>query len=78
MTCAVDYEGRFAAGNVAHKTIKQIWQGAHQQRVRDPHRQHQWDKIPAICQTCPDWQVVGARYLGTEGKIGLVEALLAL
>ena len=68
VACAVDYEGRFVAGNVAHKSIKEIWQGAHKQGVRDPHRQHQWDQIPAICQTCPDWQVVGARYLGTEGK----------
>jgi radical SAM protein with 4Fe4S-binding SPASM domain len=68
VTCAVDYEGGFVAGNVAHKTIKEIWQGAHKQRVREPHRQHKWEEIPAICQACPDWQVVGARYLGTEGK----------
>jgi radical SAM protein with 4Fe4S-binding SPASM domain len=68
VTCAVDYEGRFVAGNVAGKTIKEIWQASHKARVRDPHRHHKWDKIPAICQTCPDWQVVGARYLGSEGK----------
>jgi radical SAM protein with 4Fe4S-binding SPASM domain len=68
VTCAVDYEGHFVAGNVAERTIKEIWQGTHKERVRDPHRQHRWDEIPAICQTCPDWQVVGARYLGTEDK----------
>ncbi len=68
VTCAVDYEGGFVAGNVSEKTIKEIWQGAHKARVRDPHRQHQWEEIPTICQTCPDWQVVGARYLGPEGK----------
>jgi radical SAM protein with 4Fe4S-binding SPASM domain len=68
VTCAVDYEGRFVAGNVAEKTIKEIWQGAHKARVREPHRQHKWGEIPAICQTCPDWQVQGAKYVGPEGK----------
>jgi radical SAM protein with 4Fe4S-binding SPASM domain len=68
VTCAVDYEGSFVAGNVGEKTIKEIWQGAHKRQVREPHRRHQWDKIPAVCQRCPDWQVVGARYLGSEGK----------
>ena len=68
VTCAVDYEGSFVAGNVGKKTIKEIWQGAHKQQVREPHRLHQWDKIPEVCQRCPDWQVVGARYLGPEEK----------
>jgi len=68
VTCAVDYEGSFVAGNVGEKTLKELWQGAHKLKVREPHRRHQWDKIPAVCQRCPDWQVVGARYLGTEGK----------
>jgi radical SAM protein with 4Fe4S-binding SPASM domain len=68
VTCAVDYEGGFVAGNVAEKGIKEIWQGAHKARVRDLHRQHKWHEIPVICQTCPDWQVVGAKYVGPEGK----------
>ena len=68
VTCAVDYEGGFVAGNASKKTIKEIWQGTHKTRVREPHRQHKWGDIPAICQTCPDWQVVGAKYVGPEGQ----------
>lgn len=67
VTCAVDYEGRYKAGNVATHTIKELWQGPHRQQVRLPHREHRWDQVPAICQGCPDWQVVGASYRGQEG-----------
>jgi len=69
VACAVDYEGRFVAGNVAEQSIKAIWQGKHKMHLRDPHRQHAWESIPAICQGCPDWQVVGAQYIGEENEI---------
>ena len=68
VACAVDYEGRFVAGNVAKQSIKAIWQGKHKIQLRDPHMQHAWKSIPEICQGCPDWQVVGAQYIGKEGE----------
>jgi radical SAM protein with 4Fe4S-binding SPASM domain len=68
VTCAVDYEGRYVAGNVAERSIKEIWQGAHRHQVREPHRQHRWQDLPEICRNCPDWQVVGSRYIGSEDK----------
>ncbi len=68
VTCAVDYEGRYVAGNVRERSIKDIWQGNHKAQVRDRHRRHEWDQMPAICQGCPDWQVVGATYIGTEDE----------
>jgi len=64
VACAVDYEGRFIAGNVQEQSIKAIWQGKHKTHLRDPHRRHAWESVPAICQGCPDWQVVGAQYIG--------------
>lgn len=67
VTCAVDYEGRYSAGNVAERSIKELWQGPHLRQVRKLHREHKWDQLPDICQTCPDWQVVGAVYKGQEG-----------
>jgi radical SAM protein with 4Fe4S-binding SPASM domain len=66
VACAVDYEGRFVAGNVQEQSIKAIWQGKHKTHLRTPHRQHAWKSIPEICQGCPDWQVVGAQYIGEE------------
>jgi radical SAM protein with 4Fe4S-binding SPASM domain len=68
VTCAVDYEGRYVAGNVREHSIKDLWQGNHKTQVRDHHRRHEWDQMPAICQGCPDWQVVGATYIGTEDE----------
>lgn len=67
VACAVDYEGRFKAGNLARHSLKELWQGPHRTGLRQPHLAHQWDRIPEICQGCPDWQVVGAAYLGQEG-----------
>ncbi len=67
VACAVDYEGRYKAGNVRTNRIKDLWQGPHRQQLRLPHREHRWDQIPEICKGCPDWQVVGAAYRGKEG-----------
>ncbi len=68
VACAVDYEGRFVAGNVNRGSIKEIWAGSHKSKLRIPHREHRWEDIPEICRTCPDWQAVGAKYIGHEGK----------
>lgn len=68
VACAVDYEGRFVAGNVQEESIKAIWQGRHKTHLRDLHRQHAWTRIPEICRGCPDWQVVGAQYIGEENE----------
>lgn len=65
--CAVDYEGRFKAGDVGANTIKELWQGPHRRKLRLPHREHRWEDMPEICRGCPDWQAVGASYLGKEG-----------
>mgnify|MGYP002633257721 CR=1 FL=1 len=62
VTCPVDYEGRFVAGNAEHESIKSIWNGVLFEKVRKPHRDHDWDEIPVICQGCPDWQTAGATY----------------
>ncbi|MFZ5585098.1 MAG: radical SAM/SPASM domain-containing protein [Thermodesulfobacteriota bacterium] len=68
VTCAVDYEGRFKAGNVKDESIKALWQGPHWSLLRQLHREHRWDELPPICRTCPDWQVVGAAYHGQEDQ----------
>ena len=71
VACAVDYEGRFRAGSVARDTIRDLWQGPHRRRLRLPHREHRWQDLPAVCRGCPDWQAVGADYIGPEGhKLG--------
>ena len=61
VACAVDYEGLFVAGNVAEKSLKEIW-AILGEKLRRPHREHRWTEIPNICKGCGDWQVAGAEY----------------
>jgi radical SAM protein with 4Fe4S-binding SPASM domain len=61
VACAVDYEGRFKAGNVARQSLKAVWAdlGA---GLRRAHREHRWTDLPELCQGCGDWQTAGAEY----------------
>lgn len=61
VSCAVDYEGLFVAGNVADTSVKELWRILGE-RLRQPHRQHRWGDLPGICKGCGDWQVAGADY----------------
>ena len=65
VTCAVDYEGRCVIGNVNDYSLLELWD-RHNKIVRKPHKEHRWNDIPEICQTCPDWQAVGATYHENE------------
>lgn len=62
VACAVDYEGHFVAGNVHTQTLQNIWRQDHYTKLRKLHAEHAWYNIPKVCQTCPDWQAVGAEY----------------
>lgn len=68
VACAVDYEGNFVAENVLNKSLKEIWNGEHLSKLRKPHRNHDWENIPKVCKTCPDWQAVGATYHKSNTK----------
>lgn len=61
VACAVDFAGRYVAGNARHTPLKQLWQGP-LRRLRQLQRQHAWDELPELCRGCPDWQAVGATY----------------
>lgn len=69
VTCACDWKGRFVAGNVQDDTIYNIWNTNHFNRVRKPHKDHDWDNIPDICKTCPDWQTAGATYHKKDDEV---------
>lgn len=61
VTCAVDYEGRFKAGNAGEQSLKELWEVL-REKLRVPHREHRWGDVPNICKGCGDWQVAGAEY----------------
>ena len=59
--CAVDYDGRFIAGDVTTASLVEVWARL-KGSLRDPHREHRWSDMPEVCQGCGDWQVAGAEY----------------
>jgi radical SAM protein with 4Fe4S-binding SPASM domain len=61
VSCAVDYEGMFKAGNVRDHSVKELW-AILGEKLRKPHREHRWKDMPNICKGCGDWQVAGAEY----------------
>lgn len=58
VACAVDYDGRFVAGNVREGSIDDIWNGAHR-RLQLRHVAHAFARLPDPCRECLDWQVAG-------------------
>jgi len=58
VACAVDYEGRFAAGNVERQTIREIWNDQHR-ALQNLHLRHDFAGLPLPCRDCLDWQVAG-------------------
>ena len=58
VACAVDYDGRFVAGNAADRSIHELWTGAHR-RLQRLHLTHDFGNLPLPCRDCLDWQVAG-------------------
>ena len=69
VACAVDYEGRFKAGNANFMSIRELW-AILGEKLRRPHREHRWQDMPDVCKGCRDWQTAGAEYekSNTEGS----------
>ena len=61
VACAVDYEGHFKVANLHDVSIREAWRLLGE-RLRKPHRGHDWSNIPSICQGCGDWQSAGSSY----------------
>lgn len=56
VACAVDCEGRHVVGNIAHTTLRELWEGP-LARLRATHAARRWDDLPPLCRSCPDWRV---------------------
>lgn len=58
VTCAVDYEGKWVAGNAESQSLAEIWTGRHRQ-LQQLHLAHDFASLPEPCRHCLDWQVAG-------------------
>lgn len=64
VTCAVDLDARFVAGDVKNATLKEVWNGT-LKVLRQMHLGKKFTELPAICKDCKDWQSARADYYTT-------------
>jgi radical SAM protein with 4Fe4S-binding SPASM domain len=61
VTCAVDLDGKFVAGDANHQSLKEVWNGK-LKRLRQFHLLRQFHALPENCRKCKDWQAARADY----------------
>ncbi len=61
VTCAVDLDALYVAGDVNDGTIRGIWNGPLKE-LRRLHLEGRYDELPGICRDCRDWQSARADY----------------
>lgn len=65
VTCAVDVDARFVAGDVNEQSLKEVWNGRLKE-LRELHLKKEFDYLPDLCRTCRDWQSARADYFSQK------------
>lgn len=61
VTCAVDLDARYIAGDINKNSIRDVWNGG-LKKLRQLHLEKQFNELPDICRNCRDWQSARADY----------------
>jgi len=61
VTCAVDLDAKFVAGDVNHQSLTEIWNGKLKE-LRKCHLLGRFHALPENCRDCKDWQAAKADY----------------
>ena len=61
VTCAVDLDARFVAGDVNRHSLKDIWNGSLKE-LRALHLSKRFSQLPEHCKNCRDWQSAKADF----------------
>jgi radical SAM protein with 4Fe4S-binding SPASM domain len=64
VTCAVDLDAKFIAGDITRQTIREVWNGE-LRKLRRLHASSCFDELPPNCRDCRDWQSARADYYST-------------
>lgn len=61
VTCAVDLDARFVAGDITKQTLAEVWNGTLRE-LREHHKACRFEDLPPNCRDCRDWQSARADY----------------
>ena len=61
VTCAVDLDAKYIAGDITQQTIREVWNGTLGE-LRQLHSSSRFDELPLNCRNCRDWQSARADY----------------
>jgi radical SAM protein with 4Fe4S-binding SPASM domain len=61
VTCAVDVDARYIAGDVRQSSLREVWNGGLRE-LRQLHIDKKFEKLPENCRNCRDWQSARADY----------------
>jgi radical SAM protein with 4Fe4S-binding SPASM domain len=64
VTCAVDLDARYIAGDINQSSLKEVWTGALRE-LRKMHFEKRFADLPVVCRNCKDWQSARADYYQT-------------
>lgn len=67
VACGTDCDGEIVIGNICNNSIKELWNGVRKEFL-DHHFNHEFDKLPVLCQNCQDWQVIGTLNFDESGN----------
>jgi radical SAM protein with 4Fe4S-binding SPASM domain len=61
VTCAVDLDAKFVAGDLSHQSLREVWNGKLKE-LRQYHLLGKFHALPDNCRECKDWQAARADY----------------
>ena len=65
VTCAVDLDAKFIAGDITKQSLKEVW-NSNLKSLRRLHEEKLWDELPVHCSKCRDWQSAHSEYYDSK------------
>lgn len=65
VTCAVDLDAKFIAGDITKQSLKEVWNSS-LGSLRRFHEKKLWEGLPAHCSNCRDWQSACSEYYNSK------------
>jgi radical SAM protein with 4Fe4S-binding SPASM domain len=68
VTCVVDYEGFYKAGNIWQRSLQDIWL-TELRALRRIHYQRNFSQLPEFCARCRDWQTASPTVIPSKQQV---------